>query len=725
MKKILVPIFYIFIYFLTGILLCFFLLNRGGLPLGHDTMYYICQAESLIDSFAKGIYFPSYDGYFYNTVVLYRVIPHPIPYILAVFQMAGSMFFGGVPYVGYYVYTIFLIALGAVGFLAFGIKKERPWLGGFLGMVWFFTPAYLQSYFVDGNLSVAFSLAVMPYFVSALFSFVEDKKYHHLAWMIITGIGMFPALFTEDISIASDTVRFGVSVCILAVFGVLFSYQKESRGFMVGLFILIITSPVMSPVMSAITADRFAITAGTIMAAYVFVFYSTISWKTLRNWIAVVFCILPIIDILPTATVALSPIIDLDIYTSNALLDQAKEITGQRLAIMDEGALSGVVDYYMARGEKKVRMTQGTKGDPATKKNVDMLDEAMEQGAYYYLFDRCIELGDDTVLVEVSKLRDAATDLPELEKAALAVGYKRAAYNGEFILFHYDTYDTFGVKTDYRAFGIGTSADAMEFYFPNMTDGDSEYVDDYSFEELSDYHTIMLDHFEYHDKKTAEDLIKKLADSGVRIVVSSDGMPVNKELQEYEFLGVKASDIQFENGYPLLYLNGKEHDMDLFLEQNKKWRTTFVNGLSSVEGYFRDAGIEEPFLGTVYNDNIYFVGINLFYHFTSTHDLTAADMIEYVFDMDMYELPKRRIVPLEVNYGPDAITVVSGEDDVDSTIAFSKGSFLTDDGYNINNLYYVNKGENALKVTHSLRQTARRRQKRYKSHKNYDRMIDI
>ncbi len=175
-------------------------------------------------------------------------------------------------------------------------------------------------------------------------------------------------------------------------------------------------------------------------------------------------------------------------------------------------------------------------------------------------------------------------------------------------------------------------------------------------------------------------------------MISSDGIPTDTQIQKREFMGASAEDLKFENGYPLLYLNGKIYDMDLFLAQNREFKTTFINGLRKTEGVLFDEGLQIPFLGTVYNDNVYVVGINLLYHFSSTHDPAAGKMTEYIFDTKMYQLPDHELVPLQIDYEKNGITITSLYDGVNTHIAANADFDLKDELYVQNHLIYVKKG---------------------------------
>ena len=89
------------------------------------------------------------------------------------------------------------------------------------------------------------------------------------------------------------------------------------------------------------------------------------------------------------------------------------------------------------------------------------------------MFDRCLELGNDSVLVKLSLLEQYNEDLQDLENAANAVGYKRIEKNSDYILYHIETPDNWGVVSSYRAVAIGSGAAAISMQFPAVETADS------------------------------------------------------------------------------------------------------------------------------------------------------------------------------------------------------------------------------------------------------------
>jgi uncharacterized membrane protein len=170
-------------------------------------------------------------------------------------------------------------------------------------------------------------------------------------------------------------------------------------------------------------------------------------------------------------------------------------------------------------------------------------------------------------------------------------------------------------------------------------------------------------------------------------------------------MGVQSSSISFENGYPLLYMGEEVYDTDLFNELYQNWRTTFLNGLDDVWGYFFDESLEMPFIGTVYNENVVVVGLNLFYHYVSTQDPATKAIIEKAMDAPMYDPPERTIVPITVDYGIHHIVITSDEDRVNTTIAFQDNFTVTGDTkYDTEDrLLRVNKGTTEVMIGYPLK----------------------
>ena len=324
------------------------------------------------------------------------------------------------------------------------------------------------------------------------------------------------------------------------------------------------------------------------------------------------------------------------------------------------------------------------------------MNDAVEEGFYLFLFDRCLELGDDTVLIKKSELRDPDKDLIEVTECAQKLGYILAASNDSYLLYHIKTYEQFGTTCQYEGLAIGSSSDFLAYGYPNIEPGDSNNVNDYSYDKLSKYKVIYLSGFTYDDKDKAEKMLLRLSEAGVRIIVNGDGIPDNPQTKIKEFMGVECQDIYFQNGYPVLYTKEGELDTSLFDVDKRNWKTVYLNGLDNTMGYLYDTGVKIDFAGNVENDNIVFLGINLTYHYFLTRDESVGKFLGSLMDDALAELPDRALVPLDIAHAEDQIIIISPQDQVNTTIAYQDIFDSSEKIHSVHNLLEVNSGETKI-----------------------------
>ena len=134
---------------------------------------------------------------------------------------------------------------------------------------------------------------------------------------------------------------------------------------------------------------------------------------------------------------------------------------------MDESILGATGSWLVSDYGNPVYATFGAGREAAnTSANIVNLNKAFAQGDFLYVFDRCLELGDDSVLVKKSLLEQYNNSLDDLEAAANTVGYKKVEQNNDYILYHIETPDNWGVVSSYRAVAIGSGAAAISMQFP-------------------------------------------------------------------------------------------------------------------------------------------------------------------------------------------------------------------------------------------------------------------
>jgi uncharacterized membrane protein len=333
----------------------------------------------------------------------------------------------------------------------------------------------------------------------------------------------------------------------------------------------------------------------------------------------------------------------------------------------------------------------------ATTYNITQLDRAYAGGNFKYLFDRTLELGNDSVLLQMKHVDWNEEAISELDAAAALSGYHLADANERYRLYHRDVRGAFGLVSKFGAIGIGSGAGQISLDFPTVEEVTSTNINDYTYEELSQYQTVYLNGFTYTDKVAAEAMLLKLAQNGTRIVLLADGIPQDPDTKAREFLGVHSQEVVFSNGYPeLITENYGIINTDLFAAGHAQWRTVYVTGLNKVLGYTEEDNIELPFYGTVRDPNIYVLAINLTYHYALTKDPSLEDLLYEIFCMEIGEMPDRRLVDVDVEYGKDSITIRTDADDVDTTLSVP-GSFVLPEGARERNrLLHVDAGETVI-----------------------------
>ena len=366
------------------------------------------------------------------------------------------------------------------------------------------------------------------------------------------------------------------------------------------------------------------------------------------------------------------PIERLSQQQKGTLVEETKSITTQRMCVLQEG--TGVIDAYVLTnlgGTTNQVFGAGWEAS-TTSRNILLLNRASNDADFLYMFDRAKELGADTVLMNTSVVKNPLPDMVgQLDECAEKTGYELVNASGTYRLYHLSAApETFGVKTQYPAIAIGKNSDTIALTYPAFKQTTDTNLNHYTFDELSHYKAVYLTGFTYDDQQAAEELVLQLANSGVRVFVSADGIPENKNSHDRIFLGVRCNTVRFNNGFPDLHTKDGILDTDLFPSDVTTWDTVYLEGLDDSWGYADlGDGTRIDFMGTAGNENIVFVGFNLTYYYSLTKDEGVGSLLSQAMNLDGSELPKREIVPLTLGYSPEAITVTSPEDDVDTTLA--------------------------------------------------------
>lgn len=763
---ILMPVFFM----LAAVLIVWGVLGNGEYPSGSDTMYHLYRGDFVYRALGSGEFFPFYDSMWYNGIELLRY-GAPLPaYILAGTQALA----GGDVLNGYLIFVGLVFFCGAVEWLYIGKHEGRPWLGAFIGVLWFFMPYNLFVLFQEGNLARIICGLFFPVFFYGMICYRRNRSWGWLLaemllmvcmllshtgfagllalaavlYLIVdvilcrklrqaleligsfvlgammAGIWLLPffhggvtewdysenlAAYFQDLAVTLDPMErfasgnahayFGLALLILALLGSIFAKRKEYAGFWTGIILLLGTSSTAYVVFNVVAGGSYMWMIWLVPAAAVMILSGFLGWKAMRRPLILLLSVLLALDCVPSLSLLVGNRSGemaedrLDEQQVGTLIAEAQEITTQRLALLDGGDLESMGAFLASGYGGPVAATMGYGWRAAaTATNIVQLNRAREGGNYLYLFDRCMELGNDSVIVKTLGLDLEMNPLEGMDAAAQRVGYSLVDHNESYRLYHVDAEGSWGTVTEYEAIGIGTAAGTIALNYPVMEETVSTNLNDYTYEQLSKYKVIYLAGFTYDNRDYAEQMIQQLSENGVRIVIAADGIPENRTTHDQSFLGVVCNPIRFTNGYPELDTIDGIINPDLFPQGYSEWSTFYTEGLDECWGSVYDNNVRLEFYGTVKNDNIVVIGLNLTYHYSLTKDAAVGRLLDHAMDLSPDALPSRRIVPMTVEYGENTITVSTSEKSVNTALAYQDTFKSAQNLYNKNHLAMVDSG---------------------------------
>ncbi|MDD3168671.1 MAG: 6-pyruvoyl-tetrahydropterin synthase-related protein [Eubacteriales bacterium] len=462
---------------------------------------------------------------------------------------------------------------------------------------------------------------------------------------------------------------FGLSILALSIIGLFLADKKSRIGFYTVILIFCGTTTAFIPFLEKLPLNQLFWMTRFTPIVYVIFILSLLEWKKCRRYAMILIAILIVLDCIPS--------VDLQRYHSQTpsiltyTLDEAKERTKQRVSLLDVSAYGSYPSFGFAAEEPKTRYTFGWAWQgAATADNIVMVNTALEKGCYYYLFDRSIELGDDTVLVRKELVKTANKTVSSLIEAASASGYSFYKETNYAYIFHRNTPETFGVSTEYNGLAIGRNARSIALEYPSFEEGSKKMLTDYTAHELSRYEVLYLSGFQFSTREKAEDLLIRVADLGVKVIIDMNQIPVDPITNRMTFFDVTAQSISFSNRYPELIYEGKMYDSVPFKEEYSTWNTVYLENVKYILGFSWFQNKKLPFIGRGENENILFMGYNFLYHAMETNDQSVLSLITDLMRVRPNQLPEREIVPLSVFYQGDKIIVDSPGGKVNTTLAY-------------------------------------------------------
>ena len=500
---------------------------------------------------------------------------------------------------------------------------------------------------------------------------------------------------------------FGLSLFIIMILGILALHKKTAPGFVSCLIIFIGTTMIVVPILSVLPMSQVFWMIRFIPMAEVMFLIALIYWKDLRKLSLTLFLLLIFLDGFVSFSYVLKqrPTIEQAEQTieQKYLLNRASELVDNRLAIMDLSNIGSYPSYYIIDGKDiKYLFGWAYQGAYNIKEIVD-LNEAFENEYYVYVFDRLIEYGCDTVVIKLDEVSNPA-HLDFLLDSAQKLGYTLVEENKyAYVLDYKDVTGTYGTIPQYENVCIGNGSEYLCYLYPSFYKLSDDYLDDYTYEDLCKYKKIYLSGPYYKDKTYGENLVLQLAQNGVKIYVDMHNLQNERSIGRNSFLGVVAQPITFTETFPILEMeNGKQFKLGNLNDKYTEWRTVYFTNLHNVtrkSEYQKDRYLD--YLGTSIDNNITFIGLNLVYYCSAAH-LDSEQLYKFldeVFEEDRYTVPKKVIVPIDVMYSKNHISIHSEYDNVNTTLS-NLDSFIINREVKNTTLLEVDSGDTEIDIVY-------------------------
>lgn len=492
---------------------------------------------------------------------------------------------------------------------------------------------------------------------------------------------------------------YGLSILLISVIGVVFSYKKSQVGFITTIIIFLGTTTAFIPFLIRLPLNQLLWMMRFTPMAYGFFLMAIFNWERCRKLLLTGILLLLILD--SSLSFNLPYYADEKPKKVTKVLDTAKSITKQRILLLDNSLFGSYPSYYLGREGKQVPYAYGWAWQgAATASNIVLLNTAVEKGYYNYMFDRAVEMGCDTVIIRRASLSHTKNRWKDLRNAAKLSDYRLYKETPESYILHRNIESPFGVITDYKGLCIGRSAAEIPLLYPYFEHGDSWNIEDYTLEELSRYKIIFLSDFKYYKREKAEDILVWLNEQGVKIIIDMNRIPVDIETNRMKFLGVHAQPVTFYKQFGELFFEGKSYKSKEFIKEYEEWNTIYLDNLDKITGFLWMDNQKIAFMGKKEYENITFIGFNLLFHAMTNEDDQVKKLLSQAIGIEESYLPQRELVDLKIQYSNNAISIFSGEDNVNTTLAFLDAYKSNNLIWGRNSLLYVNKGETKIKITY-------------------------
>ncbi len=204
----------------------------------------------------------------------------------------------------------------------------------------------------------------------------------------------------------SAGVYASINVIVLAVFGIVCARRQVMPGFWAALAVVLLASQAAAPAVAFVTGGADAGVARVLSIAALLALFSFVLWKSLKTGLVVLACALLLVDIVPSMGLVwgnlsgADPVARLEAHSSRALIEKAKAVCTQRLGLVGEDFFDTETAYLVAGLSKACATSQASPiSSPRRPTTIRRSTRPSRTGSFGYVFDRSLELGYDTVLL--------------------------------------------------------------------------------------------------------------------------------------------------------------------------------------------------------------------------------------------------------------------------------------------------------------------------------------
>ncbi|HBV96880.1 MAG: hypothetical protein JL50_15135 [Peptococcaceae bacterium BICA1-7] len=314
---------------------------------------------------------------------------------------------------------------------------------------------------------------------------------------------------------------------------------------------------------------------------------------------------------------------------------------GWKVATLDLSLLGSSPSYYFSQKAGREQVFGSSYQGAVTSSNIMQINTAIMNEYYPFIFRSLTYLGATDLVVK----KDIFKDMSSFKKAAADTPYSQIGDKGQLAFWHGKNSPYF-VEANNQCLVIGKHAPVLCYLFPSAETGRSNYIDDYTTDELNKYSMLVLSGAEWRSKDNAESLITQYALSGKNVFIDMTGTPQKVSAKQPYFMGIYGESISLKK--PLeISGEGQKYELLPFSDEFSIWKCYVPQGLDKTLYSFGYMGRTAALLGykNIGSGKAYFLGSNIIYHAFLSKDPTAIGLLSNILGLkELY--PQMKTIPL-------------------------------------------------------------------------------